>query len=969
MLSFSRVSGQAVISYPPAAFNLVVGTPVTITPTNTGTAVSTWTVVVGPLPAGLTMSGTTGVITGTPTAVTAATSITIWAYNAGFANLGTTTIAISVGATAGVPVISYAQAVNDFLAGGYATISPSNTGGGATNWSISPAVPAGFSFSATTGVLTELFAGATLTGTYTITATNAAGSGTTTITIGAGNVYVWTGAGANALWSTGANWSGNTAPTLPTDIIQIGVGGNTYTGFQPTISAAATVSSIEIGPNTGHTAPTLTVTGVNLVIGTSLTVDAAATATITGTGSAELSAGALLTITGNGKLIQSLTAGFTLRSTTLGSASVGQLTTGTITGTFNVERFLTGGSGHRGYYLLSSPVYKTAVGLNNVYDLHYLSNAMFLTGRTGFDATGNPSIYLYREDKVPDNTTFVSGNWSGVSKFNNTNVYDYNLNQTGTIYNVPVGNGYQVFFRGSKVGYTVLQETTPLFTLAPSATLSASGSLNTGAVTVRDWFTPGSGTLSYTTGIANGAVRGFNLAGNPYASSIDWETFSSTTSTAGIYGVNISNTVYEYNILSHNYDTYQVGGGSTNNGSRIIVSGQGFFVLATAASPTLTFNETAKVSIQNFGATLFMSTRAAISRAKTLNPNSHLRLQLAKDSINKDDMYVGFSSDANAQYVFNEDALYNPGLGQVGLYSFSSDNVGLAINKIPLPTTAAAAIRLNVKATASGTYNLNMLDVSSIPDIYEIWLKDAYANDSLDMRHNKTYAFNLNLKDTTTYGAHRFSLVVRQTPARQIHLLDFTAAKSGTGVRVAWKVENEYNYTGFTVEKSTGNGSAFTSLGMLTSSGQGTYSLLDTKPAEGTNQYRLKITDLNGTVTYSKIVSLLYSHGANTVSVISVYPNPAKSIVHVVMPSAGMSNVNFNATQYGISELVSSQTGKAEEFDIVIVNNQGAVVKKATVNQAEWQTDVSSLMPGTYVIRATSKSGNGIAGQSTFVKL
>ena len=77
---------------------------------------------------------------------------------------------------------------------------------------------------------------------------------------------------------------------------------------------------------------------------------------------------------------------------------------------------------------------------------------MYLTGNAGggFDKTGNPTIYLYREDQVPSNVTFTSGNYWGVSAINNTPSYNYYMNGGSTAYNIPVGDGMMVFFRGNR---------------------------------------------------------------------------------------------------------------------------------------------------------------------------------------------------------------------------------------------------------------------------------------------------------------------------------------------------------------------------------------------------------------------------------------------------------------------------------------------------------------------------------------
>ncbi|MDB4903960.1 MAG: Cadherin-like beta sandwich domain protein, partial [Mucilaginibacter sp.] len=313
-------------------------------------------------------------------------------------------------------------------------------------------------------------------------------------------------------------------------------------------------------------------------------------------------------------------------------------------------------------------------------------------------------------------------------------------------------------------------------------------------------------------------------------------------------------------------------------------------------------------------------------------------------------------------FVINEDSQYMPGFGNVSLSSKSADNIALAINNIPFPKQSQT-VKLNVNATANGTYNLNMTEIKSIPQIYKIWLMDAYAKDSLDMRHNSTYSFQITKSDTNSYGSRRFSLVIGQDPALAIQLIDFAASKVKNDVQLIWKTINEENYTYFTVERSTDNGVNFNVLGGFTSDAMGTYSFLDKNPfptaaKSASNMYRLKIEDLNGTISYSKVVMLTHSNsdkdfGDNNDNNVSVYPNPATSII------------NLNISQNNNIKLNNINL----IYDMKIMNSYGLVVKTAVFSQSKWQNDISSLMPGTYFILITNNNDKSIVGNTKFVKL
>ena len=241
----------------------------------------------------------------------------------------------------------------------------------------------------------------------------------------------------------------------------------------------------------------------------------------------------------------------------------------------------------------------------------------------------------------------------------------------------------------------------------------------------------------------------------------------------------------------------------------------------------------------------------------TVNNTGNLHIQLARDPVNTDNILIGFNPNAKTTYVANEDAPSLPGFGWVSLSSLSSDNVALAINTLPL-TNQRLTIGLVVNAKTDGVYNLNMIAINSVPSIFEIWLIDNYKKDSLDFRQNRSYAFDLYKADTNSYGSHRFSLVIHEDVLLGVHLLNFKAIKTTAGTKCTWITENEQNYTGFSVERSTDNGQTYNSLTSFMSSGLSTYTFVDKAPITGKDRYRLKLQDINGAVSYSTVISLIY---------------------------------------------------------------------------------------------------------------
>ena len=678
-------------------------------------------------------------------------------------------------------------------------------------------------------------------------------------------------------------------------------------------------------------------------------------------GAFAISATGVLTLSGTSTILAAGTSLLTLNSNASSSASIAAIPTGcSITGTVTVQRYVTGGAiAYRGYRLISSPVYAATVSPNNVYSINFLTTSSFVTGPSGttngFTATGNPSVYLWKESVAPSFTSFISGNWQSVSnmKLATNPTYNYYTNNGSTATNIPVGNGVLFFFRG--VTGTANPYTTT--TVPTAGVLTMSGTLNQGAIAVKDWYTPASGTLAYSgtgtsTTASNFLVRGFNCVGNPYASTIDLETFG-TASSAGISTKNISQFIYELNPTSHNFEIYQVGvgpSGSTSNATRYIGSGQGFFVQATGASPTLTFNESAKVSNQNTGPSLFMATKNDFASLNN-NVRQHLSLEMALDSVNTNEMIVSFNNNASAAFNNYEDAPYMIGSGKVSIASISSDNIALGINTLALPKTSET-IALKVSATTDGIYTISRKQLAGIPQLYDIWLMDNYKKDSLDMKHNTTYSFNIYKADTNTFGAKRFSLVIRQNPAYYYRLLTFNATKLTENkhkVQLTWTTENEANYTNFTVERSNDGGKTYQVIGGVPASGAGKYSLTDMQPLSGTNNYRLMQQDLNNNVSYSNIIPISINNPANNMTEgnISVYPNPALNNINLTIASTAFTN---------------------STYQITITNSTGIILRQTTTTQNNWQTNINNFLPGIYLVRVVNTKDNGFVGNVKFIK-
>jgi trimeric autotransporter adhesin len=442
-------------------------------------------------------------------------------------------------------------------------------------------------------------------------------------------------------------------------------------------------------------------------------------------------------------------------------------------------------------------------------------------------------------------------------------------------------------------------------------------------------------------------VRGFNLLGNPYASSIDWDLITGQT--------NIGTKIWVYNPTLKTFSTYIQGnlgvGTNTNGGSvaDIIPSGQGFYVQTSAASPSLTFTEAHKVNTQVAAANIQLAAAPPTTDLK------YLRVKLIQDAENQDDALIFFKPGTSSDYTVDEDADYLRGNNVVAISTRVNNRSALAINQMPLPAYKEN-INLNVIVPVNGTYKLSVPEINDMPPQYDIWIKDWLKKDSVNIKTTPVYTFDAIANDSTTFK-RRFSIVITTDPGSAYYLAEFKGEKQPASVLLTWKTGNEGNGTQFTVERSLDDGLTYTVLGSFKSNNSGSYNFIDNSPVFfAQNLYRLKHVDISGTVAYSGTVPITYSEYTNvSKNAISTYPNPATSTIKLKV--AEIRDKNSTAKNYS-------------DYTITIANGQGTTAKTINTSLPEnWEGDISKFAPGVYFIKVYNNNTKTIVGNSKFVKL
>jgi DNA-binding beta-propeller fold protein YncE len=267
----SNVQPPSGLSYSVNTAVYTVGTQIQANfPTNIGGAPSSFSVTPA-LPAGLGLGKLTGIVSGTPTAITSTASYTVTASN----SAGSTAATLSITVNDRPPsALSYATSTADYTQGvAIAADSPASTGGAVTSYGVSPALPAGLTLSTSTGIISGTPTTPAATAYYTVTASNTGGSATATLSITvndaapAGLTYttgtvvytVGTPIAANSPSSTGgAITSYGVSPALPAGLSlddDTGIISGTPTAIATTASYTVMATNV-----TGNTTAILSIT-------------------------------------------------------------------------------------------------------------------------------------------------------------------------------------------------------------------------------------------------------------------------------------------------------------------------------------------------------------------------------------------------------------------------------------------------------------------------------------------------------------------------------------------------------------------------------------------------------------------------------------------------------------------------------------------------------------------------------------
>ncbi|XZF16544.1 GEVED domain-containing protein [Chitinophagaceae bacterium MMS25-I14] len=192
--------------------------------------------------------------------------------------------------------------------------------------------------------------------------------------------------------------------------------------------------------------------------------------------------------------------------------------------------------------------------------------------------------------------------------------------------------------------------------------------------------------------------------------------------------------------------------------------------------------------------------------------------------------------------------------------------------------------------------------------------------------------FKYSLVDAAGQASSIVNYAITTASPLSLKLLSFTAVKKERAAQLDWLTADEKNTAYFDVQHSA-DGITWTSLERIKSVGNTSseqqYSFTDMHPVTGNNYYRLQMADNDGSSTLSNVNMLVFTDG---VTVISMYPNPAKEEVHITGLTAGETILLYNlAGQLLIKQAVTKDAEILELRGYVPGVYEAVIMNGATV--------------------------------------
>lgn len=244
------------------------------------------------------------------------------------------------------------------------------------------------------------------------------------------------------------------------------------------------------------------------------------------------------------------------------------------------------------------------------------------------------------------------------------------------------------------------------------------------------------------------ADSGWNLVGNPFAATIDWDDATNWTKT------NVESTIYIWDPAANGGDgEYLTWNGVTGTlpNSGLIAPFQGFWVKANATSPVLKVDKDAKTIGGNFLRKVVNQETADSSKVKSTSNEvliPQIQLAISSETGRSKKTNIIFTEGARSgKDEFDAYRLLPLSSSYIEFHSLLNNGTELAINNLPYNFNSRNFIPLHFdvfenSVPVSGSYKMVWGDFRGVPKDWILILIDNETGDEINMLETLNYEFN-----------------------------------------------------------------------------------------------------------------------------------------------------------------------------------------------------------------------------------